>query len=505
LTNQETKKNFSNPILWGVFILYTIVAGFTMFHHELWGDEIHSWNIAKGSSSFFDLIINTRYEGHPPVWYTILWAVSKFTHDTSYLQLIHLLIACAVVFVLLFYSSFPLVAKILIPFGYFFLYEYAVISRNYAIGVLIAFCICIIMHKNFKGKLILYYSLLFLLCNAHILSLLLAGSLHLYYLMLNFEQKKKASLLATHAVIGMIISLPAIYFIFPPPDSGLNIDFWKDRWSMEQIKAFGQAPLRAFTPIPAWWTDNCWNTHFLMEEQHGYNLLRVFNLLLSIILLVSAVYLLKQNKKSLLLFICNLLLSFIMAIMVFPLTRERYAGFLFIGFIVAYWLYCSESQQSKQKKWLITTLLVIQLVGGVIMLAKDIQRPFSNGYRINELLKKVPQNEKLVTDYWAINAVNAFTDKPLYCIDLGKTIPFILWGKDLSEMLAKTNRYTNGTLEYFQREGINKAYMISTGSQQAIFQIDTDFPKIFHVTLIDKIEGAINKGGNLYLYEITSP
>ncbi|HEV8272299.1 MAG TPA: hypothetical protein VGQ04_13400, partial [Chitinophagaceae bacterium] len=138
--NKSQTTTPTNLLPWFIFILYTALLGYSIVHHELWGDEIHSWNIAKGSNSFFDLIINTRYEGHPPVWYTILWTVSKFTHDTSYLQLIHLLIACAVVFVLLFYSSFPIVAKVLIPFGYFFLYEYAAISRNYAIGVLIAFC-----------------------------------------------------------------------------------------------------------------------------------------------------------------------------------------------------------------------------------------------------------------------------------------------------------------------------------------------------------------------------
>ena len=497
------KKNFSNPALWVLIIIYIIVAGFGMLQHELWGDEIHSWNIAKGSGSFSDLIINTRYEGHPPVWYTILWMISKFTHDPFSFQVVHFLITSSVVFLLLFYAPFPITTKILLPFGYFFLYEYAVISRNYSIGILLAFCICIIIHKNFKGKLFLYYSILFLLCNTHILSLLLACSLHLYFLMLNFEQKKRKGLLAVHAALGIIISLPAVYFIFPPSDSSLNIDFWKDRWSSEHVKAFAQAPLRSFTPIPAWWTNNCWNTHVLMEEQHGNNPLRVFNLLFSITLIASAIYFLKQNKKSLVLFVCNLVLSFIVAVLVFPLTRERYAGFLFIGFIVAYWLCCSEMSIDKQKKWLITTLLVFQVIGGVIMMTIDIKRPFSNGYKVNELLKKLPPNEKLVTDYWAVNTVNAFIDQPLYCIDMGKPIPFILWGKDLDEMLAKTNRYTSGTLQYFQREGINKVYMISIASPQTIYQTDTDFPKTFHVTLIDKIEGAINKGGNLYLYEIT--
>ncbi|HEY2726502.1 MAG TPA: hypothetical protein VGI61_04980, partial [Parafilimonas sp.] len=68
----------NKKIEWIVFILYIIIVSYAMFHHELWADELHSWNIAKGSNSFFDLIRNTRYEGHPPVWYVILWIVSKF-------------------------------------------------------------------------------------------------------------------------------------------------------------------------------------------------------------------------------------------------------------------------------------------------------------------------------------------------------------------------------------------------------------------------------------------
>ena len=89
----EQKNQLTNPVLWVVFVLYAIIIIYGMAHHEPWGDEIHSWNIAKGSNSFFDLISNTRYEGHPPVWYIILWTISKFTHDTAYFQLIHLIIA----------------------------------------------------------------------------------------------------------------------------------------------------------------------------------------------------------------------------------------------------------------------------------------------------------------------------------------------------------------------------------------------------------------------------
>src|SRR4249919_4086013 len=76
---KETKYSFNSPFLWSVFIFYIIVSCLAIFHHELWGDELHSWNIAKASNSFFDLISNTRYEGYPPFWYSVLWVISKLT------------------------------------------------------------------------------------------------------------------------------------------------------------------------------------------------------------------------------------------------------------------------------------------------------------------------------------------------------------------------------------------------------------------------------------------
>ena len=115
----------ASPVRWAVFILYVVVAAYTMAHHELWGDEIHSWNIAKGSKSVFDLLSNTRYEGHPPIWYAMLWSICKFTHDPVALQFLNLIISYAVVFIILFYSPFPTIIKALIPFGYFFIFHLA--------------------------------------------------------------------------------------------------------------------------------------------------------------------------------------------------------------------------------------------------------------------------------------------------------------------------------------------------------------------------------------------
>ncbi len=256
---------WKNKMIWVIFAAYVIVSGYTMAHHELWSDEVHSWNIAKASNSYSDLLANRRYEGHPPGWYTILWTISKFTHKVGYMQAAQWAIACAVVFVILFFSPFPLAVRMLIPFGYYFLYEYAVISRNYAIGVLLALCICLIMRKEFKYRSLLYYALLFCLSNVHMLALLLAGSLHLYFLLLIRERNEKKSRFIAHVVAGALVLIPAIYFILPPSDGQLNMHFLMRIWHFQQLTDFATEPLRSFLPIPALWVYHFWNTEFLLE------------------------------------------------------------------------------------------------------------------------------------------------------------------------------------------------------------------------------------------------
>jgi hypothetical protein len=497
----ESKLSLLSPTLWCIFFLYLLFSGYTIAHHELWGDEIHSWNIAKGSSGYLDLIHNTRYEGHPPVWYTILWTISKFTHNLQWVQAAHWVIASLSVALILFFSRFPLVTKILMPFGYYFLYEYSVLSRNYAIGILLAFCICIIIRKPFRYKIPVYYLLLFLMSNTHLLAILLAGSLHLYFLLYNFEHTKDKRSISLHISLGALIFLPSLYFIFPPSDSQLNVQFWVNRWEMEQLKTLGQAPLRSYVPIPSWWNYHYWNTQFLLDAAHKSKLL---NLFVALAPLAISVYVLRGNKKSLVVFLSNLILSFIIAVAVFPLTSGRYAGFIYIGFIVAYWLYCYEEPATRNQQWLVNSLLIIQIIAGVFVAIKDIRRPFSNANKVTELLKTPAPGERVVSDYWAMNTIAAFADRPFYCLELEKDITFVLWGSELGNVLKSKYRYFDGVTHLFQKEGINRLYLVSTASPEMINRADQKVFQEYKVKVVDKKEGAVEKGGNLYLYEISS-
>ncbi|MES1218251.1 MAG: hypothetical protein ABUT20_22285 [Bacteroidota bacterium] len=490
----------ADKLLWIVFIVYAFLSGFIILNHEMWGDEIHAWNIAKGSHSLADLFSNLRYEGHPPLWHIIIWTVSKFTHNLIFVQAVHWAIATTTVFLVLFFSPLPVSNRILIPFGYYFLFEYAVLSRNYAIGVLLAVCICLIIRKNFRYKTIVYYLILFLLSNTHLLGILLAGAIHVYYLLWCKEQNKSESFLFLHAIIGSLIAVPAIGFIFPPSDSELNVQYWLSRLDMRNFKTLSQASIRAFIPVPPWWIFSFWNFQFMLEIANKFRYFWIVNLLAAITIILLIVFILKGNKKSLILFSANILFSFIVAVTFFTLGAARYAGFLYIGFIVAYWLYCAETPVSKKSKYLVNGLLLLQLCGSIQPAIQDIRFPFSNAYRVTEIINEIPPGKRAVTDYWTLVTISAFADKPFYCIDVQKEISFILWNSEFKAIMDKKERFTEGVRNLMNKEGINSLQLISINPPDILSQIDPQLEKEFKVTLVDKREGAIERSGNLYLY-----
>jgi hypothetical protein len=483
-----------------VFVLYLVILAFTMSHHEMWGDEVHSWNIAKGSSGFIDLISNTRFEGHPPVWYVILWAISKFTHNLQYVQAVHFVIISLSVFLLLYFSPLPLFTRMLIPFGYYFLFEYAVLSRNYAIGILLAFCICVIIRRAFRYQLAVYYLLLFLLANTHLLGLMLAASLHVYFFLLKRDRTNK---IPWHALAGLLLFIPSLYFIVPPSEGGLNFNFWISKWNRTFITMVLQTPVRAFAPMPAWWDYNFWNTEFILSSHSKYGFLKYLSPLLSAAIVLVALWVLKASRKALVLFSSNLALSLIIALII-PLTTARYAGFIFIGFLVAYWQYCYEKPTSKMQTVFINIMLFIQIIAGVFAVAKDIRYDFSKSYQVNELIGEVPPGKRVVSDYWALNTIAAFRDTAFYCVDLKKDLSFMLWDKELALTLKDSSRIYHGVQYVFEKEKINELYMISTASEKLLMYIDKQLFNAYNVELADKREGAIEKTSNLYLYHIST-
>jgi len=219
-------------------------------------------------------------------------------------------------------------------------------------------------------------------------------------------------------------------------------------------------------------------------------------------LLFTTVFFRKDKKVAF--FYLTILLMFFLLSIIIPFANSRQVGFIFIGFLLAYWLFCYNNTVSRSQNYILTTLLVIQIIAGFFSVAKEIKYPFSNGYKSKELLEEIPAGNKIVTDYWCLNTLSAFTDRAYYCVDLEKEVSYLLWNSEMASMLTKNDRYSNGLLRFLEKESLKKVYMISIYPLERLYQTDKQLPILFSIDLIDKKEEAIEKGSNLYLYEINS-
>jgi glycosyltransferase involved in cell wall biosynthesis len=513
---RRTKAPIAPGWLWAVFAFYCLLLAVGMAKHEMWADEFHSWNISKGSGSYLQLIANRRFEGHPPGWYTLLWTLSKFTHRVVFVQVLQWLIAVTAIFLILFRSPLPTRARVLIPFGYYFLWEFGVFSRNYTTAILLAFCVCLIMRRQFSYKAILYYLLLFCLSNIHMLGLLLAVSLHGYFLLLQWEERpRRVQLagsagpglggsallrLAGSALLGLFAVLPAVYFILPPADSQLNLSVLSHGASAYHFSTIYEMPIRAFLPLPAWWKEHFWNSHFLLASGNGF--IKSAIAPIGFLLLFFVFFCLWKDKKSVALFAINLVLSFIVSLFFFSLLNARYSGFVYISFLVAYWLYCAGRPVADKWLSLVNLLLIAQLAGGAFAYVQDLQRPFSYSKELTDVLGKVPPGEKWVTDYWTMNTVVARTDRPAYCVDMEKDLSYILWASDIALMQRRPYRYTDGLNHLFAQGKFPAIYMITHAPLSALEQADTKLASSYRLSVVDSRVGAIDRGSDLYLYRI---
>jgi hypothetical protein len=161
------------PALLGAFVVVTVLATHV---HEMRVDDFQAWMIARDATSIGNLAARSRYEGHPLLWYVILWGVSKITRDPFVLQPLCALIGVANAFVLLRYAPFNLAARGALVFSYFIVFEYNVVPRSYGLGLLLLLLVCVAMSRP-RRNMVLVGVLLALASLTTVYTLILAVAL----------------------------------------------------------------------------------------------------------------------------------------------------------------------------------------------------------------------------------------------------------------------------------------------------------------------------------------
>jgi hypothetical protein len=113
------------------------LVGVTILRHELWRDELQAWQIVRASHGFHSLVHNMRYEGHPILWFGLLYPIAHAHAGPGAMQLLQFFIASTTISVAVWRAPFTQFQRLLVVFGYFVLYEYGVLTRSYGLGAML--------------------------------------------------------------------------------------------------------------------------------------------------------------------------------------------------------------------------------------------------------------------------------------------------------------------------------------------------------------------------------
>lgn len=124
--------------VWRVAVVTIFALQFALiFTHRPWLDEWQALQLALQSPTIDDLLINLRYEGHPPLWYVILRGFGRYCDPFLVLPIVAALIAAVVQSLILFASPFRRAERLLLSAGCCMMFEFMTISRSMTLGVAI--------------------------------------------------------------------------------------------------------------------------------------------------------------------------------------------------------------------------------------------------------------------------------------------------------------------------------------------------------------------------------
>lgn len=125
--------------------LFAVSLALKLWSHEPWRDELQAWSIARASHSLTDLFGNLNYEGHPFLWYALLWPFARLTGDPRAMQVVSLVVATGTAWLVLARAPFAWWIRVAIVFSYFPFYEYGAIARSYGLGMFLTVAACALL------------------------------------------------------------------------------------------------------------------------------------------------------------------------------------------------------------------------------------------------------------------------------------------------------------------------------------------------------------------------
>jgi len=330
-----------------LFISYLAYVITFSFYHEPWRDEAQAWLIAKCDSLYEILFVTPHYEGHPSLWYLILFPFAKLgmNYEVS-LKFVNIAISSIAVLLILFRFDIPKIVKFLIVTNRSVLCQISLVCRPYCL-VLLAFVILALNFPERREKPIPFFISIMFLCMTHMICLMLAGIISFIYMLETIKDKtfkKKLKLFILLFLYAVIILLQ----IFPASDQQFAND--------PEINRFGTQKIYLFFNF----------INYALTSLHIENIIAI--LVAYFLINISLCKLFKENGKyyifpllgfSLfytLIYIQYHLSSIVVSLVIFNLLISKYevntqkTGLYIVIMIMAVWYLCVDIYMGRYEK-----------------------------------------------------------------------------------------------------------------------------------------------------------
>ena len=377
-----------------VTALFLVVGAVTASRHEMWRDEIQAWLLARDSTGPIDLFRHLKYEGHPGLWHLGLMPLTRLTWNPVIMQVFHLLIAGAAVYVFCARSPFTRLQKALFAFGYFTAYEYAILCRNYGLGMLLLFLFAA-AYRDRATRPVRLSVVLFLLAHTSVHALIVAGALFgglfLDYAASSLADREHAPLRRACVWVSLLIVVVGMgtsaLQLNPPEDTGFA-QGWKTTYVAADAKRATTLVTNAYLPIPEEKL-GFWNSHRLGRNDwfagEFYNAHR-FGVALALVGVFALTLVTRPTALAAFGVATFGLLAFFY---VKYFGAMRHHGFLYLTLVTALWV-GRASWASRRRGWLfadrwlwrvggvaVTGLFALQAWGGVTAMRMERDHVFS--------------------------------------------------------------------------------------------------------------------------------
>ena len=409
------------------------------------------------------------------------------------MQVLNICMMSVCAYLFLRYAPFKRIISLLIVFGYFFIYEYHIISRNYALSVLLIAIVFILLSKPVKNHYLIVICLL-LLSLTHLYSIIISSGLCLIFIYLNRENKTKY-----FYFFVLVVCLFILYSLKVPADHFL---FKYDNDSFLSFKRIGKAfsiYLKGMLPFPDFTSAKVWNTNLIVAGS------KTLGALISLLIFIIPLFIFK-NSKLVLFFFYFTTLSICLFIYLSPIiVANRHCGFVFVILIFSFWLkkllYPLPILENSFYNKTAFIVLLAHVLSGFYIFFMDLKNPFSNSKNIADFIKlnNLDSKEIYLSNLSSGPPVSAYLNKKIFYLETGQKNSFCKW--NTWPFILNINQFHKNIFKQLNSDTslliLNKSYL----NENFKGEIENNTAP-FKIILIQSFDDAMLPSENYNLYYI---